>query len=418
MKKINFEQTEIGEIILGWEECIFSEAVNVNPKRELKKGLTAKFVSMAELKEFNKKIKSFTVRTFSGGSKFINGDTLMARITPCLENGKTAYVDILENDEVGCGSTEFMVLGGKDGKSINQFVYYLAISPQIRQKAIKSMTGTSGRQRVESDVFDKLIVDLPDIVEQSAIAKIFSDLDEKIELNHQMNKTLENMGQALFKRWFVDFEFPGHEKIKIVNGISEGWRRGNLIEISDLVMGQSPPGETYNEFGDGIVFYQGNRDFGFRFPMPRVYCTAPTRMAEPLDVLVSVRAPVGALNITLEKCAIGRGVAALRMKRYSNGFLFYFLSTKTDLWGRFNSEGTVFGCLNKTEFQKVDLIIPTDIVFEQFDMVIKPIDAMIRKNEIENRSLVDIRDSLLPKLMSGKIRAKKVYDGRLYPKSH
>jgi type I restriction enzyme S subunit len=171
-------------------------------------------------------------------------------------------------------------------------------------------------------------------------------------------------------------------------------------------MGQSPPGETYNESGDGTVFYQGNRDFGFRFPTPRVYCTAPSRIAEAGDVLISVRAPVGALNITLERCAIGRGVAALRMKQYSNGFLFYFLSTRQDLWDQFNSEGTVFGCLNKTEFHKIVLVIPSNVVMRQFDAVVKPIEEMIQKNELETRALGNIRDSLLPRLMSGKIRVE------------
>ena len=401
---IKFKQTEIGEIPDGWEKDIFSEAVEINPKRELKKGTTAKFVSMADLKEFDKRIKNFAVRPFSGGSKFSNGDTLMARITPCLENGKTAFVDILDDNEVGCGSTEFMVLGGKDNKSTNQFVYYLATSPDIRQRAIKSMTGTSGRQRVETDVFNKIDINLPCVTEQRVIAKILADLDDKIELNYQMNKTLESIAQAIFKHWFVDFEFPGYEKTKLVKGLPDGWSEGTLIDVCDIVMGQSPPGETYNESGDGVVFYQGNRDFGFRFPLPRVYCTAPTRIADAGDVLISVRAPVGALNITLERCAIGRGVAALRMKQYSNGFLFYFLSTRQDLWDRFNSEGTVFGCLNKTEFHKIVLPIPTDVVMRQFDMVVKPIEATIRKNELETRALGNIRDSLLPRLMSGKIR--------------
>lgn len=288
-----------------------------------------------------------------------------------------------------------------ENKAEYRFVYYSLLKNRV---GLTNLASGAAQQNLNQDIIKNYELLVPSLNEQRAISKILTGLDEKIELNHQMNKTLEAMGQALFKRWFVDYEFPEHEKTKIDNGIPEGWRKGSLIEISDLVMGQSPPGETYNEFGDGIVFYQGNRDFGFRFPVPRVFCTAPTRIAEALDVLISVRAPVGAINITLEKCAIGRGVAALRMKRCSNGFLLYFLSTRKDLWDRFNSEGTVFGCLNKTEFQKVDLVIPTDMVMEQFDMVIKPIEAMIRKNEIENRLLVEIRDSLLPKLMSGKMR--------------
>lgn len=291
-----------------------------------------------------------------------------------------------------------------DEQVLNQdFLFYYLLSGK-GQASLRSILSGSAQPKFNKTDLRRLSIHFPSISVQRTIAKILFALDEKIELNHQMNKTLEAIGQALFKRWFVDFEFPGHEKTRVVNGAPDGWHRGNLIEISDLIMGQSPPGDTYNEQGDGVVFYQGNRDFGFRFPTPRVYCTAPTRMAEALDVLISVRAPVGAINITLEKCAIGRGVAALRMKHFSNGFLFYFLSTRSDLWDRFNSEGTVFGCLNKAEFQKVDLVIPSDAVLKQFDSVIKPIEAMIQKNETENRLLVGIRDSLMPKLMSGKIR--------------
>lgn len=383
-----------------------ADAVDINPARPCKKGVEIKFVSMADLQEFNKKIQGFTIRKFSGGSRFVNGDTLMARITPCLENGKTAFVDFLEDQEVAGGSTEFIVLSGKSGVSTNQFVYYLATSPTIRQKAIQAMSGTSGRQRVETSAFQNTIVSLPNIPEQKIIVKILGDLDAKIELNQQMNKTLESMAQALFKEWFVDFKFPGYEEAKFVDGLPEGWRRGILSDVCEIIMGQSPPGETYNESGDGLPFYQGNRDFGYRFPTARVFCSAPTRYAETGDVLISVRAPVGALNIAHERCCIGRGVAALRMKDHANGFLFYFLSTQNDLWDRFNSEGTVFGCLNKTEFNKIDLAIPSEKMLRMFDEFVIPVEKMVWENEQQIRHLSNLRDSLLPKLMSGELLNK------------
>ena len=236
-----FKKTEVHGIPEGWELLPFSEAFEVNPQRPVKKGSLTKFVSMADLKEFNKKIQGHETRKYSGGSRFQNNDTLMARITPCLENGKTAFVDNLDDNEMAAGSTEFMVLSAKAGKTVAQFVYYLAISPQVRELAVKSMTGTSGRQRVETDVFKKITAMFPDMPEQRAIARILSDLDAKIELNHQMNKTLEQIAQAIFKRWFVDFEFPGYEKGKFTNGIPQGWREGNLVDTCEIVMGQSPP---------------------------------------------------------------------------------------------------------------------------------------------------------------------------------
>jgi len=407
---INQNVLDFGEMPSGWDGEIFSEAVDINPVRNLRKGQPCKFISMADLREHNKKIQGYVSRKYAGGSRFANNDTLMARITPCLENGKTAYVDILETNEIAGGSAEFIVLSGKEGKTIDQFVYYLVTSPYVRDAAIKAMTGTSGRQRVDGDVFNKLLVALPPHNEQKAVAKILSDLDEKIELNQRMIKTLEAIAQALFKRWFVDLEFPGYQGAKFKNGLPENWREGKLADICDIIMGQSPPGETYNESGEGMPFYQGNRDFGYRFPTPRVFCSAPTRFAESGDILISVRAPVGALNIAREKCCIGRGLAALRMRQYSNGFLLYFLYTQSDLWDRYNSEGTVFGCLNKSEFSKIDIIVPAEGVLRQFDALIVPIEENIRCCEYQNRQLMQIRDSLLPKLMSGEIR---VNSGRL-----
>ena len=240
-----------------WEELSLSEAIEVSPKRELKKGTQAKFISMADLKEFNKKIQGFITKEFAGGSKFINEDTLMARITPCLENGKTAFVDILEKQEIGSGSTEFIVLAAKENKTIPEFVYYLAMSPEIRAQAIQSMTGSSGRQRVESDVFDKILVNIPGIPEQHVIAKILSDLDEKIKLNHQINKTLESISQAIFKKWFVDLEFPEYEKTKFVNGLPEGWRNGALGEIVSIESGKRPGEKSETKTQDFTVPLMG-----------------------------------------------------------------------------------------------------------------------------------------------------------------
>src|SRR3990167_1625155 len=198
---------------------------------------------MIDIEPFKRKISNFSIKEFKGGSKFRNKDTLFARITPCLENGKTAFVDILYNGEIGFGSTEFIVLSAKEEKTDSYFVYYLSRSPEIRKVAIKSMTGTSGRQRVENEVFDTIIINLPPVSEQSSIAKILSDLDSKIELNQQMNKTLESIGHAIFKHWFVDFEFPNEKGKpykssdgKMANSefgqIPNGWKIG---ELQDLV---------------------------------------------------------------------------------------------------------------------------------------------------------------------------------------
>lgn len=352
-------------------------------------------------------------KEFKGsGLKFQNGDTLLARITPCLENGKTAFLSCLPEGTVGYGSTEFIVLSGKEGVSDNLFIYYLSREPEFRNYAIQQMEGSTGRQRVPAKALSKLAINLPPLHKQKTIASILGALDDKIELNRKMNETLEAMARATFKSWFVDFDsIPGRGPHKEwqdspLGKIPKGWRMGSLGELCEIVMGQSPPGETYNEIGEGIPFYQGIRDFGFRFPSKRVYCTAPTRLAQKGDVLLSVRAPVGSLNIAGEDSAIGRGVAALRIKGQHYGYLHYLMKDTQWGWEKYEAEGTVFGSATKTDVQKFSVIVPPSEAISRFNKVVFPLDETIKNNETQTRSLADVRDTLLPKLLSGEIRVK------------
>lgn len=191
-----------------WREVALGDVISFNPKESLKKGTIAKKIGMDKLNPFNRNIQGFEKTEFKSGTKFRNGDTLLARITPCLENGKTAQVGILDENEIGFGSTEFIIMREKNNETINDFIYYLAISSEFRNIAIKSMTGTSGRQRAQKDVLEKTVIKLPCLDEQKSIAHILSTIDEKIEVNNKISKNLENMAQAIFKQWFVNFEFP------------------------------------------------------------------------------------------------------------------------------------------------------------------------------------------------------------------
>ena len=260
-----------------------------------------------------------------------------------------------------------------------------------------------------------------DVNEQRAIAHILGTLDDKIELNRRMNETLEAMSRALFKDWFVDFG-PTRAKIEgrdpylapeiwdlfpgklDEDGKPEGWEVRALAECFNLTMGQSPPGSSYNDHGIGLPFFQGRTDFGFRYPENRKFCTAPTRIAQPGDTLVSVRAPVGDINMAWMQCCIGRGVAALQHKAASSSFTYYSVWAIQEKIRMYEHTGTVFGAINRKQFEVLRTLEPRSEFIEAFDAYISPMDFRIRGNTLETRTLTELRDLLLPKLMSGEIR--------------
>ncbi len=266
-----------------------------------------------------------------------------------------------------------------------------------------------------------------DVNEQRAIARILGALDDKIELNRRMNETLEAMARALFKSWFVDFDpvrakmagrdpnlpqsladlFPNRLVNSELGEIPEGWEVKPLGECFNLTMGQSPPGSTYNDRKDGLPFFQGRTDFGFRFPENRKFCTAPTRIAQPGDTLVSVRAPVGDINMSREQCCIGRGVAALRHKSGSSSFSYYSAWAVQAKISMYEHTGTVFGAINRKQFEALQMLEPRPELIEAFDAHVNPIDIRIRGNTSEVHILMALRNTLLSDVVSGKIR---VYD--------
>lgn len=187
-----------------WQEVSLDSVAQINPTESLSKGTLAKKIAMDALQPFTKRPVNFELEPYNGGMKFKNGDTIVARITPCLENGKTAYIDLLDENEVAFGSTEYIVLREKLGVTDKQFLYYFSISPIFRDVAIASMTGSSGRQRVQTDVVKQHVFEMPPIEEQKAIASVLSSLDDKIDLLHRQNTTLESMAETLFRQWFVE----------------------------------------------------------------------------------------------------------------------------------------------------------------------------------------------------------------------
>ncbi|MCK9419856.1 MAG: restriction endonuclease subunit S [Nitrospirae bacterium] len=306
-----------------------------------------------------------------------------------------------------------------------RFIYYLLCSAEYRHEVLASATGTSIKHTSPSRIL-AYKARLPSLVEQKSISHILGTLDDKIELNRKMNQTLEAMAQAIFKSWFADFDpvraiaegrdpglprdlaelFPDSFEDSELGAIPKGWRVGIVDEEFNLTMGQSPPGETYNDTGEGLPFFQGCTDFGFRFPSRRVYCTAPTRYADKGDTLISVRAPVGDVNMAAEKCCIGRGVAAAKHKSGSRSYTFYFMKSIDEVFAHFEAEGTVFGSISKKDFHNIQCIISPAEVITAFEHLAFSIDEQIANNEQQSGTLIALRDTLLPKLLSGDLKVR------------
>ena len=286
-----------------------------------------------------------------------------------------------------------------------EFIYYVLTSANFKRNITNEATGTTIKN-VSLKQMREYKFNIPcNISDQRRIASILSSLDRKIELNNKINADLEEMAQAIFKNWFVDFEpFKDGKFVDSELGmIPEGWKVGTLDEIADITMGQSPAGNSLNEKGEGMIFYQGSSDFGFRFPSIRVFTTEPKRLAVVNSVLFSVRAPVGDINVTKEECCIGRGVASIKSKYGHDSYLFYTMKSLHKLFDSFDGEGTVFGSINKKTLSAIQILLPSDGIVEQFNDIASSFDNRIRSLSDENSRLSLLRDTLLPRLMSGEI---------------
>lgn len=271
---------------------------------------------------------------------------------------------------------------------LNEYFYYIYQIENLRY-----LDSGSAQSQITIQDLSNVAISLPPLPEQIRIASILSSLDDKIDLLHRENKTLEAMAETLFRQWFI-------EEAK------EDWEEGKLGDEFEFTMGQSPNGDSFNEDGMGFPMYQGNADFGFRFPTRRVFTTQPTRFAEINDTLISVRAPVGAQNMATEKCCIGRGVAAFRYKHNHDfySYTYYKLKSLLEEIKQYNDNGTVFGSISKSDFENIDIMIPDKDTILNFQKQVKPIDDKIINNNYEIQTLIQQRDSLLPKLMSGEVK--------------
>lgn len=402
-----------------WNTIRAADFIDFNPRVILKKGTIATKVAMDKLKPFSKNIPETEKAEFNGGAKFCNGDTVMARITPCLENGKTAFVDILDDGEVGFGSTEFIVMRARPGISDPQFVYYTAINPAFRNVAIQSMVGSSGRQRVQQSVLNEFELRVPDLDEQKHIGAFLANLDEKITLNNNINDNLEQQAQALFKSWFVDFEpfngtLPSDWEIVPLEKIAD-FQNGYAFKSKELLNEPSP--DCYQ------VFKQGHIARGGGFIPDGTKSWYPKSLASKLEKFVLKKGDIlMAMTDMKDNVAILGNTAVMPLDNEyivnqrvghlrANGYkgvtypFIYLLTNSTDflvdLRSRANSGVQVN--LSSSEIKASQTVLPSEEVNNAFSEITLPMFEIIINNQLENQRLAQLRDTLLPKLMSGEL---------------
>jgi type I restriction enzyme S subunit len=290
-------------------------------------------------------------------------------------------------------------------------------------KAAYADSGTTVRA-LPAEVLEEQMVPLPDLPTQQAINEIISLIDQQIANNKALSRNLEALAQSVFKSWFIDFDpvhankngekpfgmdpetaklFPDSFVKSELGDIPKGWAVKNLGDVANLLMGQSPPGHTYNQTGVGLPFYQGRTDFGIRFPSVRIFCTVKNRMATAGETLVSVRAPVGDLNQAAQECIIGRGVAAILHKSRSEVYTYCLLKSINNLLSHFNGEGTVFGAINRKDFESLRVLEADAEIIRSFDDFLAPTNSKILELFKNTQSMELLRTRLLLSLIDGEL---------------
>ena len=399
-----------------WVMKKLRDIADFNPRESLAKGVVAKKVAMDKLQPFCRDIPGYELEPFSGGTKFRNGDTIMARITPCLENGKTAKVAVLDDGEVGFGSTEYIVFRAKDGVD-EDFIYYLVCSPLVREPAIKSMVGSSGRQRVQTDVVQNLEIMVPDYEEQKRISGILKSLDDKIAANTEVNKNLAAQAQSIFKSWFID------------SPESSSWETGTFSDIIDTMIAgdwgkDSPLGNNtemvYCIRGADIPDVKnGNKGkMPTRFILPKNY-VAKHLVAGDVVVEISGGSPTQSTGriASISQSLLDRydkGMVctnfckAMKPKSGYSMFVYYYWQYLYDKNFFFLYENGTTGIKNldiSGFIETEPIILPPVELVEKFDAFCHSVFDVIFANGLQNEKLANMRDALLPKLMSGEIDA-------------
>lgn len=375
--------------------------IDINPKEFLAKGTLAKKISMDKLQPFCRDVPEYEIAKFSGGAKFRNGDTIMARITPCLENGKTAMVNILEPDEVGFGSTEFIIFRAKEGYTDPDFVYYLVKSSIVRDPAIKSMVGSSGRQRVQTGVVQNLVIPFPSLSEQRKIASILKSLDDKIALNTKINDNLLEQMQALYKSWFVDYlPFGG-----VIPG---SWTQTNIYSLANIIYGAPFASKQFNTEGNGKPIIRIRDLKAQQFATYTTEVHPKGYLLRPGDIVIGMDGEFRPYIWGNDEAWLNQRVCVFENKR-PNGKAFLYFTIKPLLYAIEQTQvATTVIHIGKKDYDAFEIMLPDAVTLDSFDSLTSPMIMQIVSNSFENKRLAAMRDALLPKLMSGELDVSAV----------
>ena len=420
-KSIEFKESSIGKIPKTWDVCKLEDYVEIKGRIGWK-GL---------------KVSEYTMDGpfIVGGLQIIDGKVLW---NACAHISQERYdespeIKLQENDilitkDGTIGKLAYIanvhgqatiashihLIRSKSNRIIQRFLFYYFNSPKFHSIVEGKISGSVIAALTQADI-NKAEFPLPPINEQKAIAKILSDLDSKIELNQKMNKTLEAIAQAIFKHWFIDFEFPneegkpykssGEEMVDSDWGeIPKGWQVKNFKDIVNLTMGVSPKGNSYNTDGFGVPLLNGAADFSNGMIEPKKFTTKPVKTCKEGDLLFCIRATIGNLTYSDKEYCIGRGVAALSpvnkiFKEYSYFTLEYGLRALIS-----KASGSVIRGLSKDDISLYKVLVPSDKIMAEFHLLVSSMFSRIRYLKIETHCLSNLKDSLLPRLISGKIR--------------
>ena len=332
----------------------------------------------------HKKLSDGSIPTYGSGGIMRYVDTAICEQPSVLIPRKGTLGNLFYTDEPFWTVDTLFWTDIDQTKIVPKYLYY-----QLKQKDLASYNVGTAVPSLTVEVLNEIDLDVPSIDKQRRIVEVLNSFDSKIALNNQLNDYLEQLVDGKFQELFGGLNF-----------------NATLSDVAEITMGQSPAGSSYNEEGAGIIFYQGRGEFGWRFPKRRLYTTEPKRLACEGDVLMSVRAPVGDLNVAFENCCIGRGLAAIHSETPS--FALYLMRFLKPQLEAYNGEGTVFGSINGKALKSLEVALPSHNEVMQFESFAAPIDALIRSNENETRKLNNLRNYLLPKLMSGEIDVSKV----------